>query len=524
MVESDLLGVTVNERYDIPWDFEVFICRKVESLDELILIEGGPAERRPEYMSGLIDVQLWSKLQMEAFDLPAELCGQVLYYVLKELVPRIAMSATMVRFVKECQRTDKESLLPNPFHDLTTNLSAFKHILGGQVPLPTEDPDLTILGEHIREQCSHCPTCRRGHDWSPTPTHRHESLTLDDKGFHYNVSNYDKGHYRSGYNHFNAKERCFKLRVGKFAADVLALSLFNPDRQMQNFLGLPYPCDSAKSELDPLRHLRIDIGEAVAKSDSWYDLVVYGWWLLFTQKVSVLQCSCDTIFDAALSLLGHSKVKQEGTTLSSDWGQVVYPSILEGRAATRIGYLQLRCIPGSLRWNGQNIRALTSSGGGSQQGSRSDYPMIGSAYVPVPRIEWDLPFSLSVNDLQGMTTLSISITRRSTSSRSSEFDLSVWHLLKGTSKTMFSPPCAHALHTPAGVLGNEFCLVTGPSVVNILYFERGQEQLLVPHHGDSFAQIAQLGLADECCVLHYDGCIRCALQLAKDMDIKMVVC
>ena len=388
--KSDLKGVTVVEKHNnggVRPDFEVFLCRKVESLDQLILIEGGPADRSLNYMSGLIDVQLWSELQMKIYDLPAELCGQVLYYVLKELAPRIVTSATIVRFVKEYQGTDKESLSSKPFHDLSTNISAFKYILGEQVPLPTEAPDLTILGGKIREQCSECTTCMNGHDWSPTPTHRHESPTLDDEGFHYNVRRPHKVYRQDGYYNVYARKRCFKLRVGLFAADVLALSLFNSDRQMQNFPGLAYPCDSAKRELDSVRPPRINFGEAVAESDSWYDLVGYGWWLLFTQKVSVLQCSCETIFDTVLSLLGHSKLQQDGTTLSSDWGQVVYPGILAGRAATQIGYLQLRCIPGSLRWNGQTIRALISTGEQVHDGSRSVNPMIGSAYVPVPRME-----------------------------------------------------------------------------------------------------------------------------------------
>ena len=133
-------------------------------------------------------------------------------------------------------------------------------------------------------------------------------------------------------------------------------------------------------------------------------------------------------------------------------------------------------------------------------------------------------WNLSVNELQGMTTLSISITSSSVPFRHPGVVISPWSLLEGTSQTIFSPPCAHARHTPAGVLGNEFCLAMDPSESNIVCFQPGQEQLLVPHHGDSFAQIAQLGMALECCVLHYDGCIRCALQLAKDMDIKMVVC
>ena len=55
-------------------------------------------------------------------------------------------------------------------------------------------------------------------------------------------------------------------------------------------------------------------------------------------------------------------------------------------------------------------------------------------------------------------------------------------------------------------------------------YDVGDECVFFPHRESCFAQLLQLALAADCCVLHYDGCISCTLQLAEKLNVKMVVC
>ena len=55
-------------------------------------------------------------------------------------------------------------------------------------------------------------------------------------------------------------------------------------------------------------------------------------------------------------------------------------------------------------------------------------------------------------------------------------------------------------------------------------FEDMMSVTFFPHLESCFAQLLQFALAADCCVLHYDGCISCTLQLAEKLNIKMVVC
>ena len=114
-------------------DFQVLVCQRVESLNHLILIEGGPASGKDIFMSGRIDVELWSKLRIAALELPASLCGQVLYYITKSVVPRILLCRAMIGIDHKLRDNNMENLLPRPFHDFDTRLAAVQRILGRNI-------------------------------------------------------------------------------------------------------------------------------------------------------------------------------------------------------------------------------------------------------------------------------------------------------------------------------------------------------------------------------------------------------
>ena len=191
----------------------------------------------------------------------------------------------------------------------------------------------------------------------------------------------------------------------------------------------------------------------------------------------------------------------------------------------------MRCIPGTLKWNEQNLRALMGKASlpkiqsrhisqrGTSFRARPNAFAIGSV---VQRDKWDAPFNFSVNDIKGSSTLSISITCPQQSSFIPTFEASPWDLLLRISQTTFSPACQHKHEVPAGVLGKEFCMGIDAPVCGFRRYN--DERVFFPHHEGCFAQLLQLALAAECCVLDYDGCISCASQIAEKLNIKMVVC
>lgn len=115
MAVLDLAGVTVVEKEDMGLDFQVLDCQRVESLDQFILVEGGPASGKDSFIGGLIEVELWSKLRITALELPASLRGQVLYYITKSIVPRILLCRAIISINHKLRDINIDNLLPRPF-------------------------------------------------------------------------------------------------------------------------------------------------------------------------------------------------------------------------------------------------------------------------------------------------------------------------------------------------------------------------------------------------------------------------
>ncbi len=86
----------------------------------------------------------------------------------------------------------------------------------------------------------------------------------------------------------------------------------------------------------------------------------------------------------------------------------------------------------------------------------------------------------------------------------------------------FDHTCSHRIDSLAGSLGGDFVLDRPDG--DIKSYAVGDQCLLIDHHGHPFHQLLQLAVAVECCILHQDGCLSCAIELARRLDIKIVVC
>lgn len=158
--------------------------------------------------------------------------------------------------------------------------------------------------------------------------------------------------------------------------------------------------------LEPdLRHLEVT-ANSIGRSPRWQAPIIHGWRPFLMKKLQFLSCSSRSVIEHALTLVGHDGEKH--AVLSSSNGQVTYPTILEIGAASWSGYLQLSCIPGSIRWQGMIIGTLVSKErsyyGPSQQDSiiypRPVCPQLGIDYVSVPTHHLPLIYTLSLRDQQ----------------------------------------------------------------------------------------------------------------------------
>lgn len=144
-------------------------------------------------------------------------------------------------------------------------------------------------------------------------------------------------------------------------------------------------------------------------------------------------------------------------------------------------------------------------------------------YSPTLQCVRNTSFALTLGELQqndsrySFTTpasVRIRVRESDTAFVDLTFGVNVWDLLEGLSKAIFSPTCNLRDDSPTGALGDNLFFVG----MNFVYCYRLDDQsLLIDHHGDSIV----LG---ECCIWPRNGCISCALALAKRLDIKIVVC
>lgn len=467
--------------------FKVSLNQRLNSLDQLISTN---ETSRAGTAGGMLDVQLWTKLRIAKLALPRPLCAQMLYFVAKYLAPKVLFRQTMENAMQKAEDIEAEELLPSAFPDQETRLVAMQHLLGENVVLPDKDPDFRSLNDEIRKACA-CKNC-----------------TTDDQvtALGYSIS------------------ICLEGKLGQLAADLLPLTLFATEDQRPHFPMLSYvPWLEKKASLEGIEV----ISGVVGRAQTWEELIIHGWRPIMMQELQFLSCNSHAILEHALGLMGQPF--DSGTILSSANGQVIYPSILESRPLHGSAYLRLRCTPGCLIWDGSTLDALVSTERRVSATARRPTPRATMVeYSPTrPRMQTKV-FSLTLNELQRrdslycFTTLILVPIGEPGTQSGREFNINVWELIDGISQTIFSPCCNHRHDSQAGALGEHFSFLHPDSPCTS--YEPGDQSLLINHYGDSLAQMLQLIVSRECSILYRDGCISCALALAKRLDVKMVIC
>lgn len=470
--------------------FKVSLSRRVNSLDQLISTN---ETRHAGTIGGMIDAPLWIKLRIAKLALPKTLCGHMLYFVAKYLAPKVLFRQTMESVMQKAQNVDTKGLLLRAFPNQYTRLAAIQHLLGENIILPNEDPNFKTLDDDITKACA-CKKC-----------------------------NFDEE--RAGLGGFGST--CLEGKLGNLAADLLSLTLFTTEDLKCQTPFLSYsPWLGRDTNLEGIDV----INGVVGRAQTWQELIIHGWRPIMTQKLQFLSCNSQAVFEHVLDLMGHTN--ESGTILSSANGQVIYPSILEIPSHHLSAYLQLKCTPGCLIWDGSILGALVSKEASKfKLAPRPTPPATSVEYSPTRRRVQIKPFSLTLGELQQkdslyfFTTLaSIFIGERYIPlfPRLDTFDVNVWDWIDGISQAILSPACVHRYDSPVGALGEHFMFLRKEPKFES--YELGDPPLLIDHDGNLMFQMLRLAVARECCIVYRSGCINCALTLAKRLDVKMVIC
>ncbi|KAF7507568.1 hypothetical protein GJ744_010359 [Endocarpon pusillum] len=258
-------------------------------------------------------------------------------------------------------------------------------------------------------------------------------------------------------------------------------------------------------------------------------------------------CSIDAIMQHATNRLGQRPVAKD-TIISSNRGQVIYPAFFESSNFMAKGYLQLCVFPGFLNMNGMRFDRMIDEWDhmrdtqkrpnifrdeiASLDAEEHQLRVPATFIPPRPTDSLQIPmrWRTSVYDdvLQGTLVLD---DRRND-------NLAGWILVQIMDYVQLTPPCQHKPDSPAGDLAEHFYLNEE--------FTRDQ---FIPHpekfRGDQFtpllllsgrrgygrqlyklAQLRSLSSFWEIqkVIVHFEGCIRCALQLCLDGGHMVVIC
>lgn len=245
-----------------------------------------------------------------------------------------------------------------------------------------------------------------------------------------------------------------------------------------------------------------------------------------------LSCELHNIMDHAIVLLGHGKVDRS-TLISSKRGQVVYPAFFESSTLMRGAILQLCAFPGYLNMNSMRFERLVD--GWIYDGKK--FPELESENVieklgnslwiregktfklptdflpPHPLCSDDAPlyWRVAVYD----DVLHGEILPAGAESEA----FSAWKLMETMCYSLLTLPCKHGSNTLAGDLAYNFTHIT-----EIGGFDPLRQHFLLSTGRDYGRQLSSLtsahGDSEASVLMHVEGCIRCALQLCLDYDIR----
>lgn len=258
------------------------------------------------------------------------------------------------------------------------------------------------------------------------------------------------------------------------------------------------------------------------------------------------------ILHHSATILGHEGFRSS-TVVSSGLGQVLYPAIVESTTFVQQESLHLCVLPGFLSMNGMRFKCLREDlnerfPGDFRQPLRgtngNESSLVPADFVPPQRTDdcaTQIRWRIAVYDdmLKGDLILA--------GSQLCSFS----SLLLGmVCQLLLTPPCEHGSDTPAGDLAQHFKFLstedyyTGSSIRSEDYVDHRMListqrsyalQLIELHRVRELIGRMQLAVLDASkrslvidqvgryIVMHVDGCIRCALQLCLDYDLRLVI-
>jgi len=241
-------------------------------------------------------------------------------------------------------------------------------------------------------------------------------------------------------------------------------------------------------------------------------------------RTGTLSLSYSDILAWARDMVGHKvDVDDEdgNTLLTAGKGQVLYPVIFETFKIERKGYIELTCLPGNLKYEGETYRVVM---GGDGVWGADDLvnPSIGSTEVRAPlnlfpdiNVYWKLR-------AQDGGVLHVSLAARSRRGRHSMVELNPMDFLWHIRQTLFLERCPHDGRNELSA-ADRFCSYASP-------FDDHTE----PCESSSHVKVVAVDRADDVrffaltrtqvpLVLRGDACLSCCLDLCREADVHVLV-
>ncbi|KAL9107952.1 MAG: hypothetical protein Q9187_008358 [Circinaria calcarea] len=502
--------------------FDISLTRKLDSLKTLINHEANAGYLN---LGGLVDVDVWLRNRIASYQrritagLPLIALLQQTLWVIISTFPDKLLLTTDLRIVDKLSKSDlpePNSYRAYPFPVSAIRLQIAQYLLHDSLILQQDNFNYAHWMDEIQSTCSNCYRCNP--------------------------------HVKSKQGN---QAPCFKDFAADIAADLLVLSLVmsdghsshrprvqlkGTDLQVEAYHRLRYGTDRLSSMKETFSSTYTVQSEDACCTDhlDWTGVVQRGWWSLATgvgENAPILY-KAEGLFHHLLHLLGHQTTTHDDNIysiiVSQGYGQVVFPAIVETHVPVRVGYASYRLLQGTLRRSGANISQIfTQKEPWSQYDYRASSAPLGVSYVP-ERVFYSKPtYEIWETTDQRMDTL-----RMSTSIRQ---DIALWSLIDGLATTIFSPECGHSPAAQAGKLGRLYHLAsikeeTGLPPLCNLPPNNNTSKCLVPLHGCGTAQLWQIAMVKQSedtagsAVLHWKGCIACALKLCEDIGWNMVIC
>ncbi|RFU30055.1 hypothetical protein B7463_g6296, partial [Scytalidium lignicola] len=313
-------------------------------------------------------------------------------------------------------------------------------------------------------------------------------------------------------------------------------------------------------------------------SNNWSKLITTSWQALMHGNCAILSCPAISIFKHAAKLMGHQKI-WDSTIISSNSGQVLYPSFFEATDFITEGFMQLCAFPGKLNkdemdfdffldaWSdivhteglsdadteeidsGDEIESRILEDNitdpPSPSGSRceaSEQPEQGvdrgvdseeaeeGVSTPEQVDQEDEASGNRTNNTMDASEISLrdgdvmmwkvsvqdDLLRGELYLENSETPVMAWSVLESLSGCRLTPPCLHRRDAPAGEVGDQFLFSKGPATLR-----NPEEARILFDVGGRYAdQLAGLEVQDyyPATIIHVYGCIGCALKICLEGD------